>query len=303
MRGIPIHGWVAIDKPLGLTSTAVVGRVRRILNAAKVGHGGTLDPLASGVLPIALGEATKTVPFVMDGVKTYRFGVRWGEQRSTDDGEGVVIATSPNRPAATEIEAALTGFLGVISQQPPIFSALKLDGQRAYDLARAGAEVTLAPRKVRIDSLTLLAAAADEALFEVTCGKGTYVRALARDLGLVLGTFAYVASLRRTRCGPFAEERSISLDKLEDIGHSAAAANYVLPVATALDDIPALALTEDEARRLQSGQFLSISRLALHRDLPTTPLDSVLRAMDGGRLVALARIDGEEIRPVRVFNL
>ena len=303
MRGIPIHGWLAVDKPLGLTSTQVVGRVRRILNAAKIGHGGTLDPLASGVLPIALGEATKTVPFVMDGAKTYRFQIRWGEQRNTDDGEGEVIATSDQRPVAAEILAALPAFLGEISQLPPIFSALKVDGRRAYDLARAGAEVTLAPRRVRIDRLDLLDAGTDDALLEMRCGKGTYVRALARDLSIALGTVGYVASLRRTRCGPFSESQTISLDKLEEFGHSAAAANFVLPVATALDDIPALALTEDEARRLQSGQFLSISRLALHRDLPTCSPETILRAMDGGQLVALARIEDGEVRPVRVFNL
>ncbi|HIJ37891.1 MAG TPA: tRNA pseudouridine(55) synthase TruB [Rhodospirillaceae bacterium] len=302
-RGRPIHGWIAIDKPLGLTSTQVVGRVRRCLDAAKVGHGGTLDPLASGVLPIALGEATKTVSLVMDGAKTYRWRVTWGEQRNTDDAEGLVTATSDHRPTAAAIEAALPAFVGDICQMPPAFSALKIDGRRAYDLARADLPVVLAPRQVHIEHLALLEATADSADFEVSCGKGTYIRALARDLALALGTVGYVTALRRTRCGPFGQAQSISLDKLEEFGHSAAAANFVLPVETALDDIPALALTEDEARRLQSGQSLSISRLALFRDLPTHAAGLTLRAMAGGRLVALARIDGDEIRSVRVLNL
>ncbi len=302
-KGKPIHGWLAIDKPLGMTSTAVVTQVRRLTGAAKVGHGGTLDPLATGVLPIALGEATKTVSYVMDGAKSYLWHVTWGERRSTDDGEGGVVETSERRPSRSEIEAALPAFIGEIEQIPPAFSAVKIDGKRAYDLARAEVPMELKARVVRIDGFRLVEATPEAALFEVHCGKGAYIRALARDLAAALGTVGYVSSLRRTACGPFDEGRTISLDMLEDFGHSAASANLVLPVETALDDIPALALTEEEARRLQSGQSVSILRLAARSPLPSISAGATVRAMAEGRLVALARIDGGEIRPVRVLNL
>ena len=302
-RGLPIHGWLAIDKPLGLTSTAVVAQVRRLTGAAKAGHGGTLDPLATGILPIALGEATKTVSYVMDGSKTYRWRVSWGEARSTDDAEGEVVATSDVRPTREQIEAALPRFVGSIEQVPPAFSAVKIDGKRAYDLARADQTVELKSRLVRIDRFSLIELTESYGEFEVQSGKGTYIRSLARDLALTLGTVGYVSMLRRTSCGPFHEKDSISLDMLEDFGHSAASANFVLPVETALDDIPALALTEDEARRLQSGQSLSILRLAARLSLPTISAGYTVRAMAEGRLVALARIEGGEIRPVRVLNL
>lgn len=301
--GKPINGWLAIDKPLGMTSTAVVTQVRRLTGAAKVGHGGTLDPLASGVLPIALGEATKTVAYIMDGAKTYRWRVTWGEARSTDDAEGVVVETSDRRPTPAEIEAALPAFLGEIEQVPPVYSAVKVEGRRAYDLARSQQSVELQPRRVRIDSFRLVEATPDSAEFEVGCGKGAYIRALARDLAKALGTVGYVSSLRRTGCGPFDEQRAISLDKLAEFGHSAASANLVLPVETALDDIPALALTEDEARRLQSGQSVSILRLAARSPLPSISAGETVRAMAEGRLVALARIEGGVIRPIRVLNL
>ena len=301
--GKPIHGWIAIDKPLGMTSTDVVTRVRRLTGAAKVGHGGTLDPLASGVLPIALGEATKTVAYVMDGAKCYRWSVTWGEARSTDDAEGVVVAQSDVRPQPAEIEAALAGFLGQIEQIPPAYSAVKIGGQRAYDLARADQPVVLTPRIVRIDRFALVEAGSDWATFEVGCGKGAYIRSLARDLAKVLGTVGYVSYLRRTRCGPFDETGAISLDMLEDFGHSAASANLVLPVKTALDDIPALALTEDEARRLQNGQVLSAFRLTSQISDPSISAGIAVRAMAEERVVALARIEGDEIRPIRVLNL
>ncbi len=301
--GTPIHGWIAIDKPLGMTSTAVVTRVRRLTGAAKVGHGGTLDPLATGVLPIAMGEATKTVAYVMDGAKTYRWQVTWGQARSSDDAEGEIIATSDVRPTVAEIEAALPAFIGEIEQVPPIYSAVKVDGRRAYDLARKDQPVDLKPRRVRIDSFRLVEATPDWADFEVRTGKGAYIRSLARDLAQALHTVGYVSRLRRTSCGPFHEGNAISLDKLEEIGHSAASANFVLPVETALDDIPALALTEDEARRLQSGQPLSVTRLAARDVLVAIPPGQTVRAMAEGRLVALARIEDGELRPVRVLNL
>jgi tRNA pseudouridine55 synthase len=301
--GQPIHGWLAIDKPLGMTSTAVVAAVRRLTNAAKVGHGGTLDPLASGVLPVALGEATKTVSFAMDGAKTYRWTVRWGEERSTDDAEGPVTATSNVRPEREAILRAIPAFIGEIEQVPPAFSAVKIGGKRAYDLARAEEEVELKSRIVRIDRYELLSCDEDGASFEVATGKGAYIRSLARDLARALGTVGYVSALRRTRCGAFDEASTISLEQLNEFGHSAASANLVLPIETVLDDIPALALTEEEARRLQSGQSLSLSRLVDRGPIPTISAGDTVRAMAEGRLVALARIDHGEIRPVRVLNL
>jgi len=301
-KGQAIDGWLAIDKPLGMGSTQVVGRVRHLLNAAKVGHGGTLDPLASGILPIALGEATKTVAYVMDGAKAYRFTVRFGVETTTLDGEGEVCATAEGRPDAAAIRAALPAFLGEILQMPPIFSALKVDGARAYDLARAGAAVDLAPRRVRIDSLCLLEQAdADHATFEAHVGKGTYIRALARDIARALGTVGHVTMLRRTRCGPFDEARAISLETLAALGQGPAPWSFLLPVATALDDIPALALTEEEARRLRSGCPVPAKDPG-QRGLASFPApEQVCRAMTGDVLVALARIQTGQIRSVRVL--
>ncbi len=302
-KGLPIDGWLAIDKPLGIGSTQVVAAIRRITGAAKVGHGGTLDPLASGILPIALGEATKTVSYVMDGAKTYRWRVRWGEATSTDDMEGHVVATSPLRPTRDQILATLPGFLGDIEQVPPAYSAIKVDGERAYDLARAGETVELKPRIVRIDRFQLVGQPdSDHADFEVACGKGTYIRSLARDLALALGTVGHIAILRRVACGPFNEGNSIPLDKFREVGQGPALRSHLLPVETALDDIPALALSEAEARRLHNGQVLLLAQLEHGRPAAAAP-GSILRAMDGNRLVALARIDGGEIRSVRVMNL
>ena len=209
-----VHGWLILDKPMGLTSTQALGKVRRILNGNKAGHGGTLDPLATGILPLAFGEATKIVPFVMDHDKEYEFTVHWGEQRATDDAEGEVIATSPNRPTEQDIRKALPRFIGTISQTPPAYSAIKIDGERAYDLARAGNAPQMVAREVTIHNLELLGMnGADEALFRVHCGKGTYVRSLGRDLSLFLSTYGYISALRRTRVGPFTLKESISLEK------------------------------------------------------------------------------------------
>ena len=303
-KGNPIDGWLAIDKPLGLSSAQVVGKVRYLLNAAKVGHGGTLDPLATGVLPIALGEATKTVSYVMDGSKTYRWRVRWGEATSTDDREGHVTETSDVRPTRAAIEAALSGFIGEIEQVPPAYSAIKVDGERAYDLARAGEVVELKSRIVRIDGFTLVDMPdADHADFETISGKGTYIRSLARDLARALGTVGHVTVLRRIACGPFREENAIPLESLQELGQGPAPWAFLLPVETALDDIPALALTEAEARRLQSGGFVSVSSVASRSPQNRFEQGTVCRAMDGKRMVALARIEDGEIRPVRVLNL
>ena len=296
-KGEKIDGWVVLDKPLGLGSTQAVGRVRRLFGAQKAGHGGTLDPLASGVLPIALGEATKTVPFVMDGQKEYRFTLRFGEARSTEDAEGEVTATSPVRPTDDAIRSTLTRFTGEIEQMPPAYSALKIGGQRAYDLARAGETVALTPRQVRIDRLELLVRPdADHADFVVGCGKGTYIRSLGRDLALALGTVGHLAALRRTVAGPFREEAAISLSKLEALGHIPPLLGALAPVTTALDDIPALALADAQADRLRQGQ-----PVLLTRDAP--PPGTLVRAEAGSKLVALVRSDGKSLQPVRVFNL
>ncbi|HLS69238.1 MAG TPA: tRNA pseudouridine(55) synthase TruB [Kiloniellales bacterium] len=303
-KGRNVNGWLVVDKPSGMTSTDVVNRVRRLLDARKVGHGGTLDPLATGLLPLAFGEATKTVAWVMEGDKTYRFTVRWGEATDSDDAEGEVIAQSERRPGREEIEAALPRFIGEIEQTPPIFSAIKVDGQRAYDLAREGEDVVLKSRSVRIDAFELLEMPdRDHAVFEVKSGKGAYMRSLARDLGEALGCLGHIAQLRRLAVGPFTEEDAISLDSLGQDEHCAAAVEQVLPVETALDDIPALALTEPEAVRLRSGQAISLlSRSQAERVRDLEPGDIVC-AMAGDKLVAIARFEAGELRPVRVLNL
>jgi len=292
-----VDGWLILDKPVGLGSTPAVGKVRRLFGAEKAGHGGTLDPLASGVLPIALGEATKTVPFVMEGRKEYRFTLRLGEARSTDDAEGEVTATSDARPTDQEIRRVLPRFIGQIEQTPPAYSALKIAGRRAYDLARAGEAVELKPRRVSVERLDFVARPdLDHADFVVACGKGTYIRSLGRDLARALGTVGYLAALRRTAAGPFREEQAISLPKLLALGHIPALLGVLAPVATALDDIPALALTETQADRLRQGQ-----PVLLTRDAP--PPGALLRAEAGSKLVALVRSDGAAVKPVRVFNL
>ncbi|HJT06200.1 MAG TPA: tRNA pseudouridine(55) synthase TruB [Stellaceae bacterium] len=303
-RGVPLHGWLVLDKPLGMTSSRAVAAVRRALDAEKAGHGGTLDPLATGVLPIALGEATKTVAWAMAGRKIYRFTLRWGEARDTDDGEGKVIGTSPVRPDATAIAAMLPRFVGDIVQRPPAFSALKLDGERAYDLARGGAAVALAERSVRIDTLRCLGQPdADHAEFEAVVGKGTYIRALARDLGEALGTCAHVTQLRRLAVGPFAVADAISLDKLAMLGHSAAASGHLLPIETALDDIPALALTEAEAHRLRQGQTVTPLQPSDRARIDQLGDGATLCATIGGKLVALVEVAAGGLRPVRVLNI
>jgi len=303
-KGQPIHGWVIFDKPKGMSSSQAVGKVRYLLDAQKAGHGGTLDPLATGILPIALGEATKTVSFVMDGAKAYRCWVRFGEARSTDDAEGEVIETSDVRPTAAEIEAVLGEFEGEIEQTPPIYSAIKIDGKRAYKLARDGEHVEIKSRIVRIDRVTLVEMPESGlAVIDVECGKGTYIRSLARDLALRLGTVAYVADLRRTQAGPFAENRAISLDSLESLGHSARLEEAVLPIMTALDDIPALALSEAEAGNMRHGMPApALTVLERTPDVTVSPGQTVV-VMDGDIPLALARIEGGEIRPIRVLNL
>jgi tRNA pseudouridine55 synthase len=303
-RGKAIHGWIIIDKPGGLSSNAVVGRVRRLTGAAKVGHAGTLDPMATGVLPMALGEATKIVSYLMDGAKAYRFTVRWGEQRDTDDAEGEVVATSDARPAKEQILVVLGNFIGDIEQVPPVFSAIKIEGKRAYALARADQAPEMKPRTIHIEDLKLLRVVdADHAEFEAVSGKGAYMRSLARDLGTALGTVGHIVQLRRIAVGPFDEKQAISLDKLESLRHSAPLSEYLLPVETVLDDIPALALTETEARKLNQGQAIPVLPVASRSPLKNIGQGDVVRVMAEGRLVALAKINGGEIRPFRVMNL
>ena len=293
-KGRRIHGWLIIDKPPGMTSARVVAKVLELTGAAKAGHAGTLDPMATGVLPVALGEATKTTAYVMGGAKVYRFTVRWGEARDTDDAEGVVSETSAARPDEAQIRAALPDFTGTISQVPPVYAAIKVGGQRAYALARQGETVELAPRQVTIDGLELLRVVdADHAAFEVVCGKGTYVRALARDLAARLGTVGHLSELRRTRVGEFRESDAISLDKLSALGHSAALSAHLRPNETALADIPALAMTEQQAGRLRHGQAVAVD----------CEEPGLVRATADGRLVALAEVNDGTARPVRVFNL
>ena len=298
-----VHGWVVLDKPIGMTSTHAVSVIKRLFAAKRAGHAGTLDPLASGCLPIALGEATKTVPFVMDGRKAYRFTVRWGEERDTDDAEGRVVASSDQRPTREEIEVLLPRFTGEIEQVPPRFSAIKIEGERAYDIARDGEEFELKSRRVVIERLTLVAMPdPDHAEFEAECGKGTYVRSLARDLGRELGCRGHVSALRRTAVGSFGEPDMISLERLESLCHRAAVgegnlADALFPVATALDDIPALAVSRGDAARLQRGQAV----LMRGRDAPVVRGTVYITA--SGSLIALADVDRGEIVPKRVFNL
>lgn len=298
-RGRPVHGWVIVDKPLGLTSTQCLARVRRLTDAAKAGHGGTLDPLATGILPIALGEATKTVNWVMTAGKTYRFTVRWGEATETDDTEGAVTERSDVRPDRAAIEAALPSFTGEILQRPPAYSAIKVDGQRSYDLARKGEVLELAARPIRIDALRLVDIPdPDHAVFEVDCGKGAYVRALGRDLALSLGTYGHITALRRTRVGRYDEKAAFSLDSLEELCQKDAAHAYLLPIETALDDIPALVLTGPQADRLKHGQPIKIAPTA-----PGLPPEGELLVMADGKPVGLAERSADEVRPLRLFNL
>lgn len=326
-KGDKIDGWINLDKPLGLTSTQAMAKVRWLMKAQKAGHAGTLDPLASGILPIALGEATKTISYIQDGLKTYSFTVQWGEQRDTDDGEGKVIATSDARPSKEQIESILENYTGTIMQTPPKFSAIKIDGARAYDLARDGEEVELKEREVFIESLEIICRSGEsrnrvanntpipasagmtmeETDFRMVCGKGTYVRSLARDMGRELGCLGYITTLKREKVGPFTLESSISLDKLAGLDDIARLNEAVLlPLETALDDIPALAVREDEAARLRNGQVLAfISRPDFER-LGRAGLDGTLQealVTCNNKPVALVETEGPEVRPVRILNI
>jgi len=288
-----MHGWIIIDKPIGMTSTRAVSLVKRLFQVKKAGHGGTLDPLASGVLPIALGEATKTLSYVLEGKKAYRFTVTWGEARSTEDCEGEITATSPHRPTREDILQILPHFRGEITQVPPLYSALKVKGERAYDLARRGEIFELATRAVTIDALDLIETTLDAATFEVTCSKGTYVRSLGRDLALQLGTYGHLSALRRQMAAPFHERNAILLDSLLEMGHKEELLNHVLPLQGALADILALEVGHEDAKALRQGRTIS------SQGMP----EGTILVTCGTTPQGLGRVEDGLIQPIRVFNI
>jgi tRNA pseudouridine55 synthase len=293
-RRVEINGWVVLDKPVGMTSTRAVSELKRLYRAKKAGHAGTLDPLASGILPIAFGEATKTVPFVQDGEKAYDFVILWGTETDTDDADGAATATSEQRPERAQVEAALSGFVGEIMQRPPNFSAIMVAGERAYDLARDGAALNLPERPVLIRTLELLTHSPQQARLRACCGKGTYVRSLARDLGRKLGCFGHISALRRIRVGPFGVADAHRLEALQDDPKQARAS--LLPVAAGLAELPEIVVDRTAAARLRRGQAIVL------RDR-NAPLSGPVYAICGDVPVAIGAVDGGELVPSRVFNL
>jgi len=307
-RGRPLDGWLIIDKPSGITSTSVVNRVRHRFDAQKAGHGGTLDPLATGLLPIAFGAATKTVPYIMDGTKVYHFTMKFGEARDSDDADGAVSGTSEVRPDDAQINAQLPQFRGEIMQVPPAFSAIKVAGERSYDMAREGRAVEHAPRPARIDRFELIERVdQDHAKFEVQSGKGVYMRSLARDLAIACGSLGHITSLRRLRVGPFSIAQAIRLDAIlldkahEEEDTPPTSPDRLLPVATALADIPALALTENEAATLKQGQAISLVELMGRIPGEASPDQGLVRAMAGGRVIGLCRLSDGMLKPERIM--
>lgn len=306
-KGDIVNGWIVLDKPMGLSSTQAMAKVRRLTNAQKAGHAGTLDPLATGILPIALGEATKTVPYAQDGIKTYEFTITFGEERDTCDSEGDVTVTSDIRPTPEQIEAVLPQFIGDITQIPPVFSAIKIDGKRAYDLARAGEEIEMEPRQVYIEKLSFMGMQGDLAGFEVVCGKGTYVRSLARDIARELGTCGYISRLKRTAVGPFSMDHAISLDFLEKVDSNTILEDILLPLSFVLDDILALELKQDEVARIRNGNVLAFiarpdfERLKKAGFAGNDDQEALLTV--NGNPIALAWVSGPNVKPFRVFNL
>lgn len=302
-KGRPISGWIVLDKPLNMGSTQAVGKLKWLFGAQKAGHAGTLDPLATGILPIALGEATKTVAYIMDGTKAYRFTVAWGGQTSTDDLEGELVQTSKMRPTRDEVEAILPDYIGDISQVPPQFSAIKIDGARAYDLARGGEIVDIQARTVAIDTLKIVAHNDDKTTFEVECGKGTYVRSLARDMGNQLGCYGHITELRRTLVDPFEEVDCISLETLEQARGEGDEPNLdaldalLLETGDAMADLPRVDLTDEQAHRIKMG-----NPALLHgRDAPIAEDEAC--AFARGRLIAIGQIARGEFQPKRVLNI
>lgn len=305
-KGRPVSGWLVLDKPKGLGSTEAVSKVKWLFGAEKAGHAGTLDPLASGMLPIALGEATKTVPYVMDGAKTYRFTVSWGEERATDDLEGAVTASSDLRPTPEQVRALLPRFTGLVMQVPPQFSAVKIAGERAYDIARGGEAVELAAREVEIASFELVETLPDSSsVFVVECGKGTYVRSLARDLGRLLGCYGHVSDLRREEVSPFVAEDLVTLAELEEAARAtgedgerafAVLDDFLLDPAAALEDLPEIPVNEDAARRIRLGNGVILRG----RDAPLETDEAC--ATYRGRLVAIGAVEAGMFKPKRVFG-
>ncbi len=300
-KGNIVNGWIVLDKRIGMTSTQSVGAVRRIFDAQKAGHAGTLDPLATGILPIALGEATKTVSYAVDGEKAYRFTVRWGAETNTDDAEGTVARSSEQRPTMADIEEILPRYIGDVMQTPPQFSAIKIDGNRAYDLAREGEVVVIEPREVHIDALRIVDMPDDSTtVFEAECGRGTYVRAIARDIGRDLGCFGHVIALRRTRVGPFHENDAITMDELEAAGQAddggAALAAALRSVDAALEGLTQLQVSQQDGGRIARGQSILIRG----RDAPVMTGEAY--AMCRGRPLAIGILEQGEFKPLRVFN-
>lgn len=291
-----VNGWLIVDKPRGMGSTEVVGKTRWLMHANKNGHTGTLDPFASGVLPIAFGEATKLVPFVTDGRKEYEFVLKWGEQTVTDDTDGEIVARCDKIPSHAEIMAALPHFIGNITQIPPAYSAIKIKGQPAYKLARKGENVVIPPRKIEIYQLELLAEYADSAKFRVECSKGTYVRTLGKDLAQFLGTLGHLVELRRTKCGIFDLKHTILLENLEKMEYVENRRKLLFPIETSLRDIAEIAVSEEDAKKLSMGQSVS------PKNYDVKPSECVA-AYSHGCLIALVRIDERKISPIRVFNL
>jgi tRNA pseudouridine55 synthase len=298
---LKVDGWIVLDKPTGVTSTHALSIVKRLYKADKAGHAGTLDPLASGILPLAFGEATKTVPYVMDGEKAYRFTVTWGVETNTDDSDGEMVNSAAERPTREQIEAILPRFMGVILQTPPQFSALKVDGERAYDLARDGETVNLQPREVEITSLRLVSQTEDTATFEAECGKGTYVRALARDFGRLLGCFGHISALRRTRVGPFAEIEAATLAELQAAGedgpHAPDLKAMMQPVERGLSSLPSVPVGPHDAQRLRNGQSIILRG----RDAPIVLGQAYVTHQ--GKLIALVEGENGELKPRRAFHL
>ncbi len=306
-KGRPISGWLVFDKPIGMGSTEAVSKIKWLFQAEKAGHAGTLDPLASGMLPIALGEATKTVPYVQDGAKVYRFTVAWGEERSTDDLEGPVTKTSEKRPAEAEILALLPKYTGVIMQTPPQFSAIKIAGERAYDLAREGETVDIPAREIEIGRLELIETTPEgNSVFEIECGKGTYVRSLARDMGRDLECFGHIATLRRTEVDPFTAEDLVTLEQLEAAVPQAGEGEevvlsydaidaYIVDTGAALECLPQVAITDDAAARIRLGNPVIIRG----RDAPVEAEEACATAR--GKLVAIGAIEAGMFKPKRVF--
>ena len=304
-KGEIVNGWVCLDKPYEMGSTDAVSTIRRLFNAQKGGHAGTLDPLASGILPIALGEATKTVPFMMEAEKIYRFSINWGISTATVDREGEILGRSDVRPSVEAVRAALPSFVGEIDQTPPRFSAIKVDGQRAYDLARDGVEFELASRRVTIHEAAVTDAPDDNHVeITIRTGKGVYVRSLARDLAIMLGAEGHVSALRRERVGPFSVENAVTLDFLTDLVHRNAASEGLLPVATALDDIPELAVTDQDAFSLRQGRPIVLLPRQVETLKSRLSGDSrTVSAFQGQTLVALGQMRAGRFEPDRVFNL